>query len=163
MLPVLAGCAIAAGTMILVMVLISLQRRRRLIRLRLAAGQQFLLEDEITHCCNQLAQLDTGELEQSRETASQALAQIQIALVERQVHLMVGEELLQLLDRRVGRLNRLLTDGAVAESAVPEAEQRTPARSGRYGPGSSQPPARRSQLERMLRDRISQHRRTLGN
>ena len=152
----LLAAAVAVG--VVVTCVIWRLRKQRRTRLRLLAGQQRVLGEEISRRQEQLGEFGSGSLVSGREAAAAALDQLHVAVVERQAHLMNCEDLAHLLDCKIQALAERLVhlDGEADTSTTPEAigaPSPTPERtSGR------QERRDRGQLEDELRARISQRR-----
>jgi hypothetical protein len=151
--PLLAVTAVAVA--IVVAYALYHERRRHRTRLRLLTGQQRVLSEEIGRHQEYLGGLDCGRLASARETT--ALDHLQVAVVERQAHLMDCEDLAHLLDCKIEALTQQLVHAPV-EMDRPVTRGSRPA----PGPAPSAPTANRqgqvdrSQLEDELRARINQ-------
>ena len=144
-IPTFALCAVLAA---LLFYLRLRRRRQEFLQLRLLAGQERLLGEEIERRMAILDDLDQEGLQTQRQRAEESLDQLHMDLIERQAHLLNFEDLVHL---RQCKLQLLATRGADLEappSPPPEAPSSPP-----ESPGQHQD---RNQLEDQLRSRISQ-------
>ena len=124
------------------------RRRQEFLQLRLLAGQERLLGEEIER---HMAMLDNGDherLEAQCQRAGESLDQLNMDLIERQAHLLNFEDLVHLQQCKLQILTARDAEREISPSLPPE----TPAASSQ----SPDPYQDRSQLEGQLLSRISQ-------
>ena len=134
-----------AGMIALFFYLGGRRRRQKRLELRLLAGRQRLLGEELERCTADLQEFDQEELAALRQEAENALDQLHVALIERQAHLLNYEDLAHLQQCKIDIL-----DAACAEiEAVPPPSSHEPA------PTPPPPRKERSELENQLLDKIN--------
>ncbi|MFA6108230.1 MAG: hypothetical protein WDA75_05605 [Candidatus Latescibacterota bacterium] len=89
-------------------ILLVLRRRRReKLELRLLAGRERLLGDELEACLAALEELDDGRVATARASAEEALNGLHTRLVERQAHLLNYEDLVHLQECKIEALQAI--------------------------------------------------------
>ena len=120
------------------------QRRQRSLELRLLAGQERLLEEEIELRHELLSEFDLKNLERNRQQAEEVLNRLQIAFVDRQARLLSCADLVHLQQLKLAVLNTRCAALGDLPSPEPSPEP------------STSPPQNRTQLEEQLRASINQ-------
>ena len=119
--------------------------RKKRLELRLLAGRQQLLGEELERCTADLQEFDQEELAALRQEAENALGQLHVQLIERQAHLLNYEDLAHLQQCKIDILDA--AGAQLEEAPLPSSHEPTP----------TPPPQRkeRSELENQLLDKIN--------
>ncbi len=131
------------------------KRKDRRTQLRLLRGRRRLLEEEINAQTQALSSIDEAEITRSRERADQALDALNIALVERQAHLLNFADLAHLLDYKIQLHNEEIERGEPVPTPRPTTA--VAKRVERSRPEAESPQRKdRNQIENQLLKKIGQ-------
>ncbi|MEW6749527.1 MAG: hypothetical protein AB1505_00935 [Candidatus Latescibacterota bacterium] len=148
---IVLGAALVAALGLGLILAVHIRRRRRL-ELRLLAGREKLLGEEIARRLQALRALDTGQAQAQREAALAGVDALHAALTERQAHLLEWEEMVALQDQRLSTAAQEAPVGASRRTRPGGAGELPP----QEPPSESRPPRTRQHLEGELLERIGQ-------
>lgn len=137
------------------------RRRQEKLELRLLAGRERLLGDELEACLAALEELDDGRIDAARASAEEALNGLHVRLVERQAHLLNYEDLVHLQECKIEALQAIRLAPTPAEEPSEETERVGRERSAgtrrttdrRLRDHGTRPPARDAEPEPLPRPR----------